>query len=50
MQGFRTRYPALLNLYREMGLFTVDVAARKGVLKDEQLAEIRRILKGGNAG
>jgi len=48
MQGFRTRYPALLNLYREMGLFTVDVAARKGILKDEQLADIRLILKGGS--
>ena len=45
MQGFRTRFPELSKIYREMGLFTVDVAARKGVLKDEQLAEIRLILK-----
>jgi predicted short-subunit dehydrogenase-like oxidoreductase (DUF2520 family) len=50
MQGFRTRFPALLKIYREMGLFTADVAARKGILKDEQLAEIRLILKGGKGG
>jgi len=50
MQGFHTRFPELLKIYREMGLFTVDVAARKGILKDEQLAEIRLILKGGKGG
>jgi len=50
LHGFRTRFPAMLKIYREMGLFTADVAARKGHLKDEQLAEIRRILKGGKRG
>jgi hypothetical protein len=50
MHGFQTRFPELLKIYREMGLFTVDVAARKGILKDEQLAEIRLILKGGKGG
>ena len=47
VRGFRTRFPELLKLYREMGLLTVDVAARQGALKEEQLAEIRSILKGG---
>jgi len=50
MHGFHTRYPELLKIYCEMGLFTVDVAARKGILKDEQLAELRLILKGGKGG
>jgi predicted short-subunit dehydrogenase-like oxidoreductase (DUF2520 family) len=50
VDGFRARFPELLKIYCEMGLFTVDVAARKGVLTDEQLAEIRRILKGGMGG
>jgi predicted short-subunit dehydrogenase-like oxidoreductase (DUF2520 family) len=50
VRGFRTRFPALLKLYREMGLLTVDVAARQGALKKEQLAEIRSILKGGKGG
>ena len=50
VRGFRTRFPTLLKIYREMGLFTVDVAARKGILNDEQLAEIRSILKGGKRG
>jgi len=40
----------LLKIYREMGLFTAELAARKGSLKDEQLAEIRSILKGGKGG
>ena len=30
LRGFRKRFPGLLKLYREMGLFTVEVAARKG--------------------
>ena len=47
IQGFRKRFPELLKLYREMGLFTAEVAARKGTAKEEQLAEIRSILKGG---
>jgi predicted short-subunit dehydrogenase-like oxidoreductase (DUF2520 family) len=50
VRGFRTRFPSLLKLYREMGLFTAEVAARKGSVKDEQLAEIRSILKGGKGG
>ncbi len=44
------RFPGLLKLYREMGLFTADVAARKGTVNDEQLEEIRSILKGGKRG
>jgi predicted short-subunit dehydrogenase-like oxidoreductase (DUF2520 family) len=47
LRGFRKRFPGLLKLYREMGLFTLEVASRKGALKDEQLADIRSILKGG---
>jgi predicted short-subunit dehydrogenase-like oxidoreductase (DUF2520 family) len=50
VRGFRTRFPSLLKLYREMGLFTAEVAAQKGSVKDEQLAEIRSILKGGKGG
>jgi predicted short-subunit dehydrogenase-like oxidoreductase (DUF2520 family) len=50
IRGFRKRFPELLKLYREMGLFTAEVAARKGTAKEEQLAEIRSILKGGKGG
>jgi predicted short-subunit dehydrogenase-like oxidoreductase (DUF2520 family) len=50
VRGFRKRFPGLLKIYREMGLFTAELAARKGSLKDEQLAEIRSILKGGKRG
>ncbi len=50
LSGFRKRFPLLLKLYREMGLFTVEVAARKGQVKEEKLAEIRSILKGGKGG
>jgi predicted short-subunit dehydrogenase-like oxidoreductase (DUF2520 family) len=50
VRGFRKRFPGLLKLYREMGLFTAEVAARKGTVKEEQLAEIRSILKGGKGG
>jgi predicted short-subunit dehydrogenase-like oxidoreductase (DUF2520 family) len=50
LRGFRKRFPSLLKLYREMGLFTAEVAVRKGTLKEEKLAEIRSILKGGKGG
>jgi predicted short-subunit dehydrogenase-like oxidoreductase (DUF2520 family) len=50
LRGFRKRFPSLLKLYREMGLYTAEVAARKGTLQEEKLAEIRSILKGGKGG
>ena len=50
IRAFRKHFPGLLKLYREMGLFTAEVAARRGSLKDEQLADIRSILKGGKRG
>ncbi len=50
IRGLRKRFPGLLKLYREMGLFTAEVAAQKGTVKDEQLEEIRSILKGGKGG
>ncbi|HTZ41517.1 MAG TPA: DUF2520 domain-containing protein [Syntrophales bacterium] len=50
LRSLRKRFPGLLKLYREMGLFTAEVAEKKGTLKDEQLAEIRSILKGGKRG
>ncbi len=50
LRAFRKRCPELLKLYREMGLFTVELAARKESLKEETLAEIRSILKGGHRG
>jgi predicted short-subunit dehydrogenase-like oxidoreductase (DUF2520 family) len=50
VRGFEKRCPGLLKLYSEMGLFTAEVAARKGNVKDELLAEIRSILKGGKGG
>lgn len=50
VRAFKRRYPELVKLYREMGLFASHVAARKGALKEEQLAEVRTILKGGRKG
>ncbi len=50
LQGFRKRFPALLDVYREMGLITVELAARRGTLNEEQLAGIRSILKGCKGG
>ena len=50
VRGFRKRFPELLKLYREMGLITAEVAVRKGTLKEDKMAEIRSILKGGKGG
>jgi len=50
LKGFRKRFPELTGLYCEMGLFTAEIAARKGTVTDEQLADIRSILKGGKGG
>lgn len=47
MRSFRGRCPALTGIYREMGLLTVDLAARRGVLDEGQLAGLKSILKGG---
>ena len=47
LQVIRDRMPELLAVYREMGMFTADVAGRKGTLRDEKREEIRTILKGG---
>jgi predicted short-subunit dehydrogenase-like oxidoreductase (DUF2520 family) len=46
----RKRFPGLLKLYREMGLFTAEIAEKKGTVKDQQLEDIRSILKGGKGG
>ena len=50
LRGIRTRFPEMMNLYREMGLFTAEVAGRKGAVTQDRLAEIRAILKGGGEG
>jgi len=50
LRGFRKRFPELTRLYREMGLFTAEIAARRGTVDEDKLAEIRAMLKGGRKG
>jgi len=38
--------PRLLALYREMGLFTVDIAVRNNTLSEDRAGEIQSLLKG----
>lgn len=38
--------PRLLALYREMGLFTVDIAVRNNTLPEDRAGEIQSLLKG----
>ena len=38
--------PRLLALYREMGLFTVDIAVRNSTLPEDRAGEIQSLLKG----
>jgi len=50
LRGFRKRFPELTKLYRELGLFTAEVAGRKGTVTQDKLADIRATLKGGRKG
>lgn len=50
LRGFRKRFPEMTKLYREMGLFTAEIASRKGALTKDKLADIRATLKGGRKG
>lgn len=50
LRGFRKRFPELTKLYREMGLFTAEIAGLKGALTEDKLADIRATLKGGRKG
>ncbi len=50
LRGFRNRFPELTKLYRELGLFTAEVAGRKGTVPQDKLADIRAMLKGGRKG
>jgi predicted short-subunit dehydrogenase-like oxidoreductase (DUF2520 family) len=40
------KMPHILNLYREMGLFTVDIALRNNTLSKDRAEEIQSLLKG----
>lgn len=40
------KMPHILSLYREMGLFTVDIALRNNTLSEDRAEEIRSLLKG----
>lgn len=50
LRGLRKRFPELTKLYREMGLFTAEIAVRRGNVQEDKLAEIRAMLKGGRRG
>ncbi len=50
LRGFRQRFPELTRLYREMGLFAAEIAARRGTVGEDKLAAIRAMLKGGRKG
>lgn len=50
LRGFRKRFPELTKLYCEMGLFTAEIAGRKGSVTEGKLADIRAMLKGGRKG
>jgi predicted short-subunit dehydrogenase-like oxidoreductase (DUF2520 family) len=47
LAAFETKLPEFLNLYRDMGLFTVDIAREKGTLPEERAHDIRLLLSGG---
>ncbi|HNU85266.1 MAG: DUF2520 domain-containing protein [Pseudomonadota bacterium] len=47
LRGFRRRFPEMTKLYREMGLFTAEVARLGGHVEQDKLADIRDTLKGG---
>ena len=47
LQAFQTKLPEFLNLYRELGIFTVDIGHRKKTLSDERAKEIKLLLSGG---
>jgi len=47
LQAFQTKLPEFLNLYRELGVFTVDIGHKKESLSDERAREIKLLLAGG---
>jgi len=47
LQAFQTKLPEFLNLYRELGIFTVDIGHRKKTLSDEKAKKIKLLLSGG---
>lgn len=47
LQAFQTKLPEFLNLYRELGIFTVDIGHKKETLSDERAKEIKLLLSGG---
>jgi predicted short-subunit dehydrogenase-like oxidoreductase (DUF2520 family) len=46
IQAFQNNLPEFLNLYREMGVFTVDTGQRKKSLSEKKAEEIKSILMG----
>jgi len=44
IQGIQDKTPQILNLYKVMGLYTIDVAKAGGTLSDEKAEELTRLL------
>ncbi len=42
---FHSRYPSLLPIYREMGLFTADIGRKNETLSEERFEEIKTLLR-----
>ena len=47
LQAFQTKLPEFLNLYRELGILTVDIGHKKKTLSGERAKEIKLLLSGG---
>jgi predicted short-subunit dehydrogenase-like oxidoreductase (DUF2520 family) len=45
LRVFHTKYPSLLPLYREMGIFTADIGLHNKTLSEERAQEIKTLLR-----
>jgi predicted short-subunit dehydrogenase-like oxidoreductase (DUF2520 family) len=45
LRVFQSTYPALLNLYKEMGIFTVNIGLSNKTLSEEKAEEIKSLLR-----
>lgn len=47
LEAFRNKLPHLLSFYKEMGMFAVDIALKKGTLSPDRALDIKQMLTGG---
>ncbi len=46
-EAFQNKLPHLLSFYKEMGMFAVDIALKKGTLSPDRAQDIKQMLTGG---